>query len=262
MPSVVAVVPQSSSRQIEELLAEVRSVAGARDWPIAVRRTRRVRLAGEGWERGAELLTPADAMGLYRRLHRSPTLVLAFAAAMVRRDPSRDPPVRRAAIGLEEFVAYKGVFGLIRGRDDTADVFARFSAWNSEVRCDGEADPRILPLQVFGLGPRQPDLATGEGTTAFREQHGPPAFRTDSDGVEWRRADRNAFHGGSSLLVAGCDLPAGLHWDVSRRGRSIRLANSSQVWRLKGNRAYVNVYPDSHIRPPKMAGVRQVWPQS
>jgi hypothetical protein len=120
----------------------------------------------------------------------------------------------------------------------------------------------VLPMHVFSPGPGQPDLCTEEGAAVFRERHGPPARRTDGAGINWNRADRKAFHGGSSLAVAGYSLPPGFHWDVSQRGRSIRLTNSSQVWRLKGNRAYVNVYPDSHIRPPKTPGVRRVWPKS
>jgi hypothetical protein len=261
MPRVFAVLPHSSSGQIEELLADARRLAGESGFGVSVRRMERVRLEGEGWERGAELLSPADAAGLYRELHRTPTLVLTFAAAMVRRDPSRDPPVRRAAITVQEFVAYKALFGLIRGHNDVPSIFARFFSWMEGIHCSGESDARVLPLHVFRAGPQRPDLGTSEGDAIFREQHGPASSRIDGDRVEWQRADKNAFHGGSSLQVAGCSLPAGLHWDVSRRGRSIRLTNSNQVWRLSGSRAYVNVYPDSHIRPPKVAGVRLVWPR-
>jgi len=260
MPHVFAVLPHSSSGQIEDLLADARRLAGERGYRLLVRRTEGVRVAGDGWERRVELLSPADAAGLYRELHRAPTLVLTFAAAMVRRDPSRDPPVRRAAMTLQEFVAYKALFGLIRGHNDLPSIFARFSSWMGGVHCSGESDARVLPLHVFSAGPRRPDLHTSEGAAAFREQHGPASSRIDGDRVKWKRADKNAFHGGSSLNVAGYSLPAGMHWDVSRRGHSIRLTNSNQVWRLSGNRAYVNVYPDSHIRAPKVAGVRLVWP--
>lgn len=260
MARVFALLPQTSSGQVDELLAGARRLAADQGLPLTVRRTRRVRVAGDGWERRVELITPQHAAGLYRELHRAPTLVLAFGSMFVRRDPSRDPPVRRAAIRLQEFVAYKASFSMIRGHNDVPRAFSEFSGWQDEVHCSGEADPRVLPLQVFALGPRNPDLATTDGAAVFREQHGPPSSRTDGDQVKWKRADKNAFHGGQSLAVAGCDLPAGLHWDVSRSGRSIRLTNSSQVWRLTGRRAYLNIYPNSYVRAPNVAGVRRVWP--
>jgi hypothetical protein len=261
MPRVFAVVPGRGSTQIEQLLDAVRTLADERDWPVSVRRTESVRVAGEGWERRAELLRPEDAAGLYREIHRTPTLVVAFAAAMVRRDPSRDPPVRRAALGLEEFVAYKAPFGLIRGHTDPARIVAGFETWLAGVHCDGDADPRALPLHVFDAGPRCPDLSAAEGAAAFAAQHGHASGRTDADGVDWRRADPRAFHGGKALEVAGRVLPAGFHWDVSRRRGEVRLTTAEAVWKLAGKGTYLNVYPDAHVRAPKDPRVRRVWPK-
>lgn len=261
MPRVFAVVPERTSTQIDELLVAVRVLAAERNWSVRVRRTESVRVAGEGWERRAELLRPKDAAGLYRELHRTPTLVLAFAAAMVRRDPSRDPPVRRAALRLEEFVAYKAPFALLRGHDDPPRIFAEFETWLDEVHCDGDADPRVLPLHVFSVGPRRPDLADSGGAAEFREQYGPASSRRDAAGIDWRRADPRALHGGEALDVAGRSLPAGFHWDVSRRRGSIRLTTAEEVWKLAGRGAYLNVYPDAHVRPPKDRRVRRVWPR-
>jgi hypothetical protein len=257
---IFAILPERTSTQIDELLAAVRRLAFERDWPISVRRTERVRVAGEGWERGVQLLSPVDAGGLYRQIHRAPTLVLTFAAAMVRRDPSRDPPVRRAALSLEEFVAHKAAFGLLRGHDDLPRIIAAFDAWRGGVHCEGEADPRVLPLHVFEVGPRRPDLGTVAGARLFREQHGSASARTDAEGVLWGRAERGARHGGGSLTIAGRALATGMHWDVSRPGDSLRLLTAAEVWKLSGRRAYVNVYPDAHVRPPKLRQVRRVWP--
>jgi hypothetical protein len=259
---IFAILPERSSPQIDEMLSAARILTEERDWPLSVRRTKRVRVVGEGWERGVQLLSPTDASGLYRQIHRTPTLVLTFATVMVRRDPSRDPPVRRAALRLEQFVAYKAFFCLLRGHGDLARTVSGFDAWREAVHCDGEDDPRVLPLHTFALGPRQPDLDTAEGARIFRAQHGNASARTDDQGVLWGRAEHGARHGGGALTVAGRTLPNGFHWDVSRRRGSVRLLTAGEVWKLSGRHAYVNVYPDAHVRAPGMRQVRRVWSPS
>lgn len=204
------------------------------------------------------VLDPMDASGVYRDLHRAATAVGALASVLVSIDPSREPPNRRATRTLEDFVAYKSVFRLIRGDADLGCLFDEFSQWKATVHCDGPADPRALPLHVFELGGKRFDLACDEDTNLFRRQFGAPNQRKDAGDRLWRAG---VAHGHEELSIGGQRLPAGTHWDVSSGRRSWRIVNAREVWRVEGH-AYLNAYPDEHLRAPRTryrAQARRVW---
>ncbi len=75
-------------------------------------------MSGEGPGRRSQFLEILDARGLYRSLHRAEVMVVTLTEVYVRRDPSRDPPARRTAMSLGEYVKHKGLFGLVRGDGD------------------------------------------------------------------------------------------------------------------------------------------------
>jgi len=204
------------------------------------------------------VLDPTDASSIYRDLHRAPTAVAALASVLVSVDPSREPPNRRATRTLEAFLAYKSTFRLVRGDADVKRLFDEFGQWKATVHCDGPADPRALPLHVFELGGNGLDLACAEGANLFRRQFGEPSQREDAGDRVWRAG---IPHGREELSISGRRLPAGTHWDVSSRRGKWRIANAREVWKVEG-RAYLNAYPDEHLRAPRAryrAQARRVW---
>lgn len=214
-------------------------------------------LGGSG--RRLNVMGAEDASVLYKMCHRAPTLVVALASAWISIDPSRTPPNRRAGRSLESFVAYKALYGLVRADADVPSLFDRFRVWQGEEHCNGPSDPRILPLHVFDAGSEPHDLHTKSGCTRFRHAFGRPSERKDHSGRIWASGTP---HGTDVLQVAGSDLPKGMHWDVSGERAGCRVANASEIWRLKRS-GYVNVYPNEHVRPPRRNRsnkARRVWP--
>jgi len=204
------------------------------------------------------VLAPGDASTIYRDLHRAPAMVAAFGPAFVSLDPSRDPPNRRYARALEGFVAYKAIFGLVRGESDAEVLFDDFATWRDGVHCADPSDPRTLPLHVFDIGGNEFHLACDEGCRRFLRAFGKPSQRRDESGRVWRTG---LAHGREEFRVAGLTLPPGMHWDVSSVGGSWRIANASEVWKVEG-RAYVNAAPNEHLRGPQTRSrghARLVW---
>lgn len=208
--------------------------------------------------RRMNVLSSKDASYLYRRLHIAPTLVVSVGSALVSTDPSRNPPNRRASRTLREFVAYKAVFVLVRSHADVEDAFDEFELWAQGVNCEGQGDPRALPLHVFDQGPVALNLSDPAEAKEFRKRFGSANDREDDSGRRW---ERGPLHGRRALRVAGCELPVGAHWDVSSTRASFRLLSASEVWEVKAP-AYLNVYPDEHIRGSAKyrRQVRRLWP--
>lgn len=204
-----------------------------------------------------EVMAARDASALYSRLHRGPTLVLAMGSALVRLDPKRNPPNRRATRDLADFVAYKAIFKLIREDRNVSEAFDEFERWSSSDGCEGFNDPRVLPFHVFDAGGVPAGLEEQAGAARFRADYGPPSNRCDRSRRDW---SRGAFHGRRELTVAGRTLPAGAHWDVAAR-RSFHVSTASEIWQIKQG-GYLNVYPDEGVRGPsasRKGQVRRIW---
>lgn len=258
---VVLVRPERESEEVASRVDASLSRARGLKANLSVLRTARVRLVGESPERKAEVLGVQDSAGLYRSLHRAAVLVLAFTAVYVRRDPSRDPAARRAAVSLETFVGHKGVFGLVRSEADIQRHLAECAAWPGAQRCRGEDDPRILPLHVFETNRDWHELPDPTAEREFTKRYGDTRTLRDEGGKDWQRAQH--YHGFDPLTVAGCRLKPGLHWDVSPATRKATLHTSNEVWHLSNRGAYLNVYPDAVVRRTLRAGgVKRVWPRS
>jgi len=256
---VVVIEPSRASREVDELIRLAKTKAEEMGLEIRARKAQRISIAGGS--RPAEVLSSGDAGALYRDLHLNPTLVLSFRAVFIRRDPSRDPPTTRDAISLEQFVAYKSVFCLAQERQGLLRALVRLSAWSSEVACEGDGDPRILPFHIFATVTHPDRLADREGVKSFNAAYGPAGERIDAKERSWSRASRTAYHGHGDCLVAGELLPEGMHWDVSGFGRGAILANAERVWKIRDSRGYVNIYPNGSVRPPTRGFVSKVWPR-
>jgi hypothetical protein len=259
-PALVLVRPEKESDQVAALAAEARAVAKEQGLPLLkTYRARRGAVTGEPWQRPVEFLGPSDARGLYRSLHQWRVLVLAFTAVYVRRDPSRQPIERRAALDLETFVEHKAAFRLIRAADDISAAMTEFGTLESPLSCEGEDDPRCLPLHVFSVDRNWSGLSTHSGREAFAKVYGGGRSRLDGGRKRWTRAHRHAYHGSEILIVASRELPRGTHWDVTSERGTARLLTSSEIWKLPAAaRGYANVFPDAYVKKGK--GARRVWP--
>jgi len=263
-PGVVLVLPERESADVQSLSRGVQERALTVGIEVVKTfRARRGDVAGEAWTRPVQFLAPGDAHQLYRRLNRERLLVIAFTSVFVRRDPSRDPAVRKEALTIATFVEHKAHFELVRGKSSIAPTFHRFAASLDEAFCEGENDPRCLPLHVFTTDRLWPELRNETGRRSFRTRYGPARERSDDRGRRWTRADRGAFHGREALIIAGFELAAGMHWDVfGGRGRASRLTTENEVWKL-GRRGYVNVYPDARVHvTPGRSVARRVWTEA
>jgi hypothetical protein len=259
-PGVVLVLPERESADVRRLSSCVRKKASSSGVDVVKTfRAKRGSVAGEAWKRPVQFLAPRDAYQLYKRLHRERLLVISFTTVFIRRDPSRDPAVRKEALTLSTFVDHKAHFELVRGESSIDPTFDRFAASLAETVCEGEDDPRCLPLHVFTTDRLWPQLRDQAGRRAFRKRYGPPRERNDDRGRRWARAERGAFHGRDILVIAGCELAAGIHWDVSGgRGAADRLTTANEVWKL-GRQGYINVYPDAYVHATDRSTARRVW---
>jgi hypothetical protein len=136
---------------------------------------------------------------------------------------------------------------------------AAFVSWREVVRCEGQDDPRALPLHTFDADGPCPALAEEAGRKSFASRYGTGRLRVDQSGREWARA--TALHGWEAVTVAGCQLRPGFHWDVGYRRGSGTLLCANAVWRLP-RRGYANVYPDGGVRggTTDVPSIKKIWP--
>ena len=126
-----------------------------------------------------------------------------------------------------------------------------FHSWLEQMHCEGESDSRCLPFHIFKTDFDINDLALYEGRSNFAQIHGQQSSRVDNNQLSWNRP-KGAYHGQEILQVAGRDLVAGFHWDVSNSSTKKRITTTSEIWEVSAN-GYVNIYPDQHIRQGGLA---------
>jgi hypothetical protein len=258
---VVLVRPDGERESVAQLAGEVASAAknaGLR--VVKALRATRAQVSGEPWNRPAQFLRPEDARLLYGLVHRRRILLVSFSDVYVRRDPSKEPVVRRSAMELGTFVEHKATHEFVRDAAAARRCIDDFATRHELIECEGEDDPRCLPLHAFSVDRVWSALREPSGRDDFAREHGPARFRVDTEEKRWSRADRRAYHGASVLVVAGRELAQGMHWDVTSERGKARLTTSHEVWQIADKRqAYLNVYPDAHVRPGPQA--RRVWPR-
>lgn len=229
----------------------------ARGWNLQERPATRTRVVGG---RPVHCLRPRDATALYRRAHRAHVGVLIVDHPLVNRDPS-GPPKPSQTINIAKFLRYKGLTRQIGSSESRAGIVQfldDLAGWSANEDCDGESDPRVLPLHVFSPAKDVSDLADPDGRRRFGDVFG-HASRRDSEGRRWERA--KALHGREVLHVAGRQLVAGFHWDVQNpKAARTRLATTHEVWALRQG-AYVNVHPDSYVSS-RDRGAKVVWQET
>lgn len=226
------------------------------NWKFITNRTAISRLTqGENSGRTISLLQPQDADDLYRMSHRHPTAAIQIGSANVRLDPSKAPSARNT-VSLKTYVQYKAFFhplGRAQAEFDASAFLRPFDEWRCTTACDGERDPRCIPLHVFSPDREWLNLHEMAGIRAFEERHGKPISRRDDKDRDWNSP--NALHGREAVVIAGTQLRSGFHWDVvSPRGAN-RLCTSTEVWGFTRG-AYCNIYPDGTVRQGQRRGTR------
>ena len=225
-----------------------------RGWKLTLRPTT-VRKSPEGRPLG--LIKSQDAINLYGRIHRSRIGVWQIGYAHAPRKP-RPRPIVGDYIELHRFISHKAFHHKISKNDISGQWLSSlpsFSKWLEQVCCEGEGDPRCLPLHVFSTKYKIPALATQVGRSAFAQVHGPQSSRVDNNKLHWNRP-KGAYHGQEMLHVAGHDLAPGFHWDVLNPKGRRHITTTKDIWEI-GPNGYVNVSPDQHIRKGRWAKRRR-----
>lgn len=245
--------------EVRQLAEAVESRANELNMLAKVRRSREDRVSGaDERERPLWLLTPKDANDVYAAAHQDRVCIATFKASFVRRDPSTTLARRRDLIDLASYIRYKAFCGLIRGKPDVGRFFDGFAEWAAATGCEGHADPRSLPFHVFDTDTEWIHLDDSSSRSDFDLHHRHQGARRDDKDRRWSNADPRSYHAPSPLLIRRTPITPGFHWDVSHD--NTRLLTSNEVWKLKGEGAYANVYPNGYVR--SAAGkAKRVWPR-
>lgn len=252
-PLVVIIAPEKPSnvhereqyRQTEALRLEVQRAAESRDW-----RTKTYRAKVHNSTRPAEsnrrlhLLGGWDAADLYEAAHQAEVAVIQVGeTARVMPHPRKEPSLDRA-VNVEDFIRHKAFFAAVSPRLSYEDAFDQFALTLGVIECDGERDPRCLPMHVFA--PRHDHSKCPlTDADAVKREYGPPNGMKDPRGRAWERP--KGRHGGGPLRIRGAEIAAGFHWDVGSGRNNSELTTTTEIWALPPG-GYVNVTPDASVR--------------
>lgn len=220
----------------------------AKGWKLSIRHTTEKR---NPKGRPVFAVSKEDAINLYKRMHRARVGVcqIGKADAPVSARPRR---FDRDYVSLSRYVKHKAYHWNLPQTPTLAQwtsSLSDFYTWLDKAWCDGEADPRCLPLHVFRTEIDIDTLDTQEGRQNFQTVHGSQSSRKDINQLQWNRP-RGAFHGRDILHIAGRELVQGFHWDVSSGNMKRKLNTTAGTWEIKPN-GYLNVYPDAYVREGK-----------
>lgn len=201
------------------------------------------------------VLSAEDTQAVYQAAHRAPLAVLASAGFYVRQDPRSDPIDERALWLPADFLRHKAYVSVVRSRAEVPSALQAAGTALSSLSCDGQADPRILPMHIFSPDGHKYALDSTRGQRAFKAQHGSASSRRDAENRVWTHGPN---HAGPPLVVAGATLPAGFHWDVKVLRGSSEFSNGWEVWQLIDKNSYVNIAPNATVRNGARCSKR--WP--
>lgn len=233
--------------------ARIRTICKSRGWDFQERPARELSVTASGRKR--LLISGEDADALYRRLHISRVGILCFERVEV----SLDLTVQKGAtrdrllVSLRVFSLYKSFYSQI-SIEQPARWLEDFERWHGVVHCEGEHDPRCLPLHVFKAQQLNLDVPTQR--EEFARLYGDGSVRVDDESRLWKLSPHD-FHGREPAQVAGWSLRPGFHWDVTPHAGYTRIVTTTQVWEVY---KYANVYPNAHIRG-RHPNARRVYPK-
>jgi len=195
-----------------------------------------------------DLILARDAVAVYKRAHRCHVGVLQLLHPEVCTHPEVDFALRTSkVITLRRYVQYKTYLALLLDWSRPEVWIPDFQIWLGAVGCEGEQDPRCLPLHVFKAPGDEDGLDARAARDSFDDKYGPGHNRLDTEDFSWTVKEA---HGIEELHVAGSKLRKGFHWNVepprSSSGRSAkRIYTPTEEWEIF---RYVNVAPDAHVR--------------
>lgn len=233
--------PRRNGKPDPTVVGTVRRAAQAKGWADRLVRPKVLR---DSAGKPLYLLDPETASNMYQRAHRVRLAALSTTDVWVRLNPSRYRLDGRYLAKTSRVLRYKAFCRRIseRGVDETMKAF---EAWSHRVECDNERDPRVLPLHTFAPLREWTTLRSDGGRADFTKEYGGATSRTCEQGLTWS-PDR-ARHGREPQNVAGYEIIAGYHWDVSDDRKSRRLLTLTDVWEIP-RRDHANVYPNGYIR--------------
>ena len=235
-----AIFPQHRRPETGAARHAIRSLCKSRGWSFQERLSKEMAVAPSGRKRN--VISGADAGELYRRLHVARVGVVWFESASVCLDPTVQERFReRVLCSLEAFVRYKSFCRNV-SIDRPTEWLNQFELWCHTVECEGEHDPRCLPLHVFRARPMKLELAPER--EQFASYYGSGSIRVDEEKMEWRLSPRD-FHGQGAAQIAGRELRQGFHWDVRPLSGPTRMMTTTEAWLVYN---YINVYPNAYIR--------------
>lgn len=243
-----------------------------RDWEIAFKnccRSRsikpavyRARLVTVACGTKYWLMSPEDAQFLYKEIHRSRISVICYPSVAVSVEPEARIPHDRNVIRLRRYCRYKAPVETLdlTTNDHEATIRRKLEMcieWHTNRRCEGERDPRVLPLHVFLPRRDDLDLNDPDSRVSFEREHGNP--RVDRNGGIWKVGDPP--HGRDISFIAGTEIRPGYHWDVQAEQGSLKLRSAAEVWQLP-RRSYLNIYPNAHMRHARRRSrAKRIYPE-
>ena len=208
-----------------------------RGWRIQEKRSHVQNIRG----RPVQLVGGADAVELYRRAHEVKVAVLFFGKPRVPLSPHAEASRPGETVTLARFVRYKAHAQRVPAEVVDISTYCETCAlWHREVNCENGHDPRCLPFHLFQSD--LTELARQEERWRFDEVHGAGGRRQDGRGLAW---ELGTFYGKDRLHVAGRELPAGFHWDVSTSRGAKTITTPGERWKVS---VYVNIAPNGHVR--------------
>jgi len=246
------------TKERRAITAPIRKSVGAlcrsRNWNFVERPAGLVKVPG----RQVALIAGDEAESIYRRMHRALVGMLCFQELFICLDPrlTGNHLRERSLVKLRQFGLYKSFFFRFSSDQVAASRWSSgFEDWCGQMACEGEHDPRCLPLHVFSS--REFRLEDRDGRLSFAKQYGAGSIRRDEQGRTWE-LETHGFHAGDSLHVAGYPLRVGFHWHVAppqNRSRAT-IITTTAVWEVS---EYVNVAPDAHVRGD-LPHAKQIFP--
>lgn len=240
--SLWIVLPAIPSKAQSESISRLRAKLGEQE-KILVSEVRVQNIRGVG---GLvyPLIPTKDVAGIYRRVHRARTAIIAFGAAKVLLNIS-ELPSNKGCIALERYVQYKCSYALVSRPEEVDRALSGTLTWMSGIHCEGPRDPRCFPTAIFETRREYPldNRRERQNFVNLHRRSKKSSALTDARGRTWQIGPE---HTRDLIQVGGRTLPIGFHWDV-QASRDNTIATGWEIWHLPG-RGYTNIHPDALIR--------------
>lgn len=244
-PEVWIIAPKPPRHPDPPVCREIRRLCDQRQW---LHRLLTPTLRKDSAGKPATILEPEWANNLYQRLHQTRLGLLVTDEVFVGLNPSRYILDDRWRISLARLVRYKCFQARVAKRPVPV-LLDEFAKWAGAAHCEGQGDPRVLPLHTFCPSRDWIGLDSASDRSSFQTTYGPPSRRVCEQQMTWK-PDPSAHGGREPQNVAGLMLSEGFHWDAEAPRRPATLYTLLDVLMVPGGE-HVNVYPNGYVRGDK-----------